>query len=185
MGCDHHNGLSSIKARRGMQLLVGLLGGVIGSIAGGSLTWASTRWTLRRQLEHSYDKELRSERLAAYRQLWQITGALPRYQWPSKASRSDLRQLMKQFHRWYFDVGGLFFSQAAKDAYFEMMNALDATAGRRIDDDTEVDDVAFLGLFRAGELLRLQLAADVGTGLQPQVASLQLRPVKSPDEKDH
>ena len=163
-----------------MQLLVGLLGGLIGSVAGGSLTWLTTRWTVRRQLEHSYDKELRTERAAAYRQLWQITGALPRYQWPAKATRSDLRDLIERFHRWYFEVGGLFFSCTAKSAYFQMMDALDSAAGRRAGDDTEIDDQSYEPLFQAGEQLRLCLAADIGTGLRPQISSTPLPPAVRP-----
>jgi hypothetical protein len=165
-----------------VQLLIGLLGGLIGSIAGGGLTWLTTRWTLRRELEHSYDKELRSERVTAYKQLWQATGALPRYQWPGKTTRSELRDLMARFHSWYFEVGGLFFSQQTKDAYFDMMNALDTAAGRQIGDDTEIEDDAYANLFSVGEKLRLHLAADIGASLRPQVPSVQLRPAPNPPE---
>jgi hypothetical protein len=165
-----------------MQLLAVLLGALIGSVAGGGLTWLTTRWTLRRELEHGYDKELRAERVTAYKQLWQITGAVPRYQWPGKTTRSELRELIERCHSWYFEVGGLFFSQRTKDAYFEMMNVLDAAAGRQIGDDTEIEDDVYADLFRTGEHLRLHLAADVGTGLRPQVSSAQLRPAKNPHE---
>lgn len=163
-----------------VQLLVGLLGGIIGSAVGGGLTLLTTRMTLRRELEHSYDRELRMERVTAYQQLWRITGALPRYQWPSKTTRSDLRDLIERFHTWYFEAGGLFFSQPAKDAYFAMMNALDRAAGRQANDTTEVDDQEFAGLFAAAEQLRIRLAMDIGAGLEPAVISPQLRPAMSP-----
>jgi hypothetical protein len=71
-----HENTSTDEMRDQVQLLVGLLGGIMGSIAGGGLTWLTTRWTLRRELEHGYDKELRAERVTAYKKLWQITGAL-------------------------------------------------------------------------------------------------------------
>ncbi|MFF3327817.1 hypothetical protein [Streptomyces sp. NPDC002889] len=163
-----------------MQLLIGLLGGIMGSVTGGFLTWLTTRWTLRRELAHSYDKELRAERVPAYKRLWQITGALPRYPWPANPTRSDLRALIEKCHSWYFEVGGLFFSQETKDAYLEMMNALDSAAGRQAGDSTEVEDDVVQGLFIVGERLRLHLAAEVGAGLRPQISSTQLRPAESP-----
>jgi hypothetical protein len=165
-----------------VQLLVGLLGGLIGSVTGGSLTWLTTRWTVSRELVHSYDRDLRTERITAYRQLWQITGALPRYQWPTRVTRSDLRDLIGRFHTWYFEVGGLFFSQAAKDAYFEMLNVLDSAAGRKPGDGMEINDLVFSELFNKAELLRIRLAADVGTGLRAEVTSAELRPAAAPHE---
>ncbi|MEU9785554.1 hypothetical protein AB0H92_32120 [Streptomyces phaeochromogenes] len=164
-----------------MQLLIGLIGGLMGSLVGGVLAWLTTRWTLRQELEHGYDKELRTERLTAYRKLWQLTGALPRYPWPANPTRSDLRNLIERCHSWYFEVGGLLFSQKTKDAYFEMMNSLDRAAGRQVSDDTRVVDEVFEDLFIAGERLRLHLAADIGTSLRPKVLSPQLRPAEAPE----
>jgi hypothetical protein len=163
-----------------VQLLIGILGGLMGTVVGGVLTWFATRWKLRLELEHNYDKELRTERIAAYKQLWQITRALPRYHWPTKPTRSDLRDLIEICHSWYFEVGGLFFSQETKDTYFTMMDTLDRVAGRQAGNKAEVDDDVLRELFIVGERLRLQLAADVGTGLRPQVSSSQLRAAKDP-----
>ncbi|MFF5113603.1 hypothetical protein [Streptosporangium sp. NPDC000509] len=75
----------------------------------------------------------------------------------------------------------MFLSQDAKNAYFEMMNALDDAAGRKVGDDTAVEDHIYEAIFRTGEQLRLQLAADVGTGQQPRVISSQLRPPETPE----
>lgn len=164
-----------------MQLLIGLLGGLIGSIVGGTITWLTSRWTLQRELEHSYDKELRAERLNAYKQLWQLTEALPRHHWPKNPTRSEIRELIERCHTWYFDVGGLFFSQKTKDAYFKVMNALDKVTGRKAGDNTPVTDDIVRDLFDLGERLRLNMAADVGTGLRPRVPSEQLQPAVRQD----
>jgi hypothetical protein len=64
-------------------------------IAGGTITWLTSRWTLQRELEQSYDKELRAERLNAYKQLWQLTEALPRYHWPKNPTRREIRELIE------------------------------------------------------------------------------------------
>lgn len=165
-----------------MQILIGLLGGLMGTVVGGAVTWFTTDRTLRRKLEQSYDKELRTARIAAYKQLWQITSSLPRYAWPVNPTRSELRALIEEFHSWYFAVGGLFLSQKSKDAYFDMMNALDDAAGRRIVDDTRVDSSTYEQLFEYGESLRIELGADIGTGLQSRVPSTKLRRAKVPHE---
>ncbi|MFF4806288.1 hypothetical protein ACFY1U_49370 [Streptomyces sp. NPDC001351] len=163
-----------------MQLWIGLLGGLIGSLVGGVLTWLTTRWKLREELEHSYDKDLRAERLMAYRKLWQETGAIPRY-WRLQPTRTDLIRLIEKCHSWYFEVGGFLFSQETKDAYFKMMDALDKAGGRQSDDDTPVTNDVLETLSVAAERLRLHLAADLGTGLRPKVASPLLLPSRAPD----
>jgi hypothetical protein len=118
---------------------------------------------------------------SAYKQLWQLTGALPRYHWPKNPTRSEMRELIERCHSWYFDVGGLFFSQETKDAYFTVMNALDKAAGRQAGDSTPVTEDTVQDLFVLGERLRLNMAADVGTGLRPRVPSEQLRPAERRD----
>jgi hypothetical protein len=139
----------------------------------------TTRWRLRTELEYGYDKELRSERVAAYRKLWPITADLPRYYWPTKPSRSDLRRLIEQCHGWYFQDGGLFLTPETKGAYLEMMDRLDEAAGREADDATHVSDAVLTSLFEATERLRIQLTNDVGAGHRPQVPSRPLPPATS------
>jgi len=154
----------------------------MGTVAGGTLTWFTTAWTLRRELEHGYHKELRAERVTAYKQLWQMTSSLPRYAWPEYPTRSELRTLIEKFHTWYFEIGGMFFSEKSKIAYFVMMNALDGAAGRLIADDTRVDGPTYENLFNTGEQLRIELAVDIGTGLKSRVHSRRLRAAKAPPE---
>jgi hypothetical protein len=61
------------------------------------------------------------------------------------------------------------------------MNALDKVAGRQAGDNTPVTDDIVRDLFVLGEGLRLNMAADVGTGLRPRVPSEQLQPAERQD----
>jgi hypothetical protein len=117
--------------------------------------------------------------VTAYTKLWPITAHLPRYYWPKKPSRSDLRNLIEEFHGWYFQDGGLFLTPETKAAYLEMMDRLDEAAGREADDATPVSDAILTSLFEAAERLRVQLAIDVGAGHRPQVPSRPLPPATS------
>ena len=42
-----------------MEVFAGLLGAVLGALAGGIDTYATTRSTMRLELEHAYDRALR------------------------------------------------------------------------------------------------------------------------------
>jgi hypothetical protein len=162
-----------------MEVVIGLASGIVGATAGGLVTWWTTRSRLRTELEYGYDKELRSERVAIYRKVWAITASLPRYYWPMKPARSDLRRLIEEFHGWYFQDGGLFLTPETKAAYLTMMDRLDEAAGREDDDSTPLSDAILTSLFDAGESLRVQLANDVGAGHRPQVPSRPLPPAES------
>ena len=90
---------------------------VIGLLAGGVITYMTSRAQLRVQAEHDYDVALRDLRLPHYQELFHLTGAIPREWWPSSAlTRRDVLALRERFHDWYFGegAGGLFLSQDAR-----------------------------------------------------------------------
>jgi hypothetical protein len=60
-----------------MEFLVGLLGALLGTVAGGLSTLLTSRAQLRRELEHTYDRELRTRRVEAYMTLYKRTRRLP------------------------------------------------------------------------------------------------------------
>ena len=61
-----------------------------------------------RELEYTYDRELRARRVEAYISLYERTGKLPRY-WRTNPPRTELSSWSEGFDSWYFDeAGGLF-----------------------------------------------------------------------------
>ena len=157
---------------------LGVAGAVLGAAVGGATTWLATRWQLRKELQYGYDKDLRNERVSVYRELWKLSEQLPRYHAAENPTGAGLKDAIEQFHRWFFDTGGLFLSDQARSAYFGVMDELWRIADRR--GATEIDAQEVKTLFHLGEELRAQLAFDVGAGRPPVLSSSRITTAPEP-----
>jgi hypothetical protein len=158
------------------EFLVGLLGALVGTAAGGLTAFLTSRAQLRRELEYEYDRDLRARRVEAYASLYRRTANLPRYR-RTKPARTELSGWSEGFHSWYFDeAGGLFLSDAARKAYLSALEAMAAVASEGSSDRLSDEEVE--RLWRAGQALRRRLAADIGAAEDPRLAGRQ--PVPSP-----
>jgi hypothetical protein len=173
-----------------MSILAGLLGAVVGAVAGGLVTYVTTRSRLRIELEHAYDQALRDKRLAHYQRLFHLSRCLPReWRQGEEPTRRDLLEFREDFHNWYFgdEAGGMFLTQAAKDLYMDLMNALEeaGSGGPGIGDadDRRVSVLSLEESNAARDLasrLRHQMARDVGTAQAPRVPGIMLTRTKPP-----
>lgn len=157
-----------------MGFWIGLAGALVGAIAGGIVTWTTTRQQMRRELAFHYDRELRIRRFEAYKSLYMRTKILPRY-WRTNPTRSEISEW--SFDEWYFDEsGGMFLTNAARELYHNALEAIasvhSATGPDRISDE-EVER-----LWRAGQALRRQLSADLGSSDVPRMKGT--RPYATP-----
>jgi hypothetical protein len=144
----------------------------VGTAAGGAASYLTARTQMRRELEFSYDKELRTQRMLAYRSLYAKTRTLPRY-WRQPPRRGELPSWTASFHEWYFaESGGLFLSDAARDAYHQALEVIAEIAGAGAPDDVLTGDDEER-LWRAGQALRRRLAADLGTAQAPRVTAAE------------
>ena len=84
-----------------MEWFIGFLGAVIGTAAGGLSVFLTTRAQMRRELEHTYDQDLRARRVDAYKGLYKLTGKMPRY-WPHNPVRSEMHEWPDAFDDLYF-----------------------------------------------------------------------------------
>jgi hypothetical protein len=143
------------------------LGGVLGTAAA---TAVVTLRKIRRELESSYDLNLRSERLAAYRQLWRLLEPLAKYMRPAPVTDDALERLAGRLRRWYFHTGGIFLSSKSRDAYFALLDEL--TLRRALADGApgEVPLEVLDRLRVRGSRLRIPLADDVQTRRAPALA---------------
>ena len=150
--------------------IVSALGGII---AGGILTYFTSRSQLYIEAEHAYDRALRDLRIPHYQALFHLTGNIPR-QWLTVEipRRPDLQELREQLHRWYFSeqAGGMFLSRAASEAYFSLQNELQAIAARMTDDNQLISEQESVLLRETAGALRHQLTADLGTAERPRRA---------------
>jgi predicted ribosomally synthesized peptide with SipW-like signal peptide len=154
-----------------------------GIIAGGTLTYFTSRSQLYIQAEHAYDRALRDLRIPHYQALFHLTGSIPR-QWliVETPRRPDLHKIREQLHSWYFSeqAGGMFLSQEARETYFSLQNELLIIATRMTDDDQLIGEQESIVLRKTASALRHQLTADLGTAERPRPAWTAPRNVPLP-----
>lgn len=152
-----------------MEWFIGFLGAIVGTATGGLSVFLTTRAQMRRELEHTYDQDLRARRIEAYKGLYKLSGKMPRY-WPGKQPvRAEMLEWPKALDDWYFgEAGGLFLSDDARQAYnvaLEMMAAVSKDGP----DEAQLNELEIARLWRAGQALRRTLAADIGAAARPRM----------------
>jgi len=81
-------------------------------------------------------------------------------------------------------TGGMFLSQAARDAYFTLQNELLSVAGRMSADNELADPEDSASLRRKASALRHQLTTDLGTAEQSQANWIIPRSIAPPPQRD-
>ena len=152
---------------------------IVVAAAGLAAGVAGTAYKSRKALEQDYDIDLRKSRIDVYRTLWKALQPLARYATPNeRLGPDDVRRLGVALRRWYFEGGGLFLSKTARNAYFDLQEALAQTAGKEIDPES----VRPL-LRQRGSALRSAMAADVATRVAPRLGGRRRTDVDIPDEE--
>lgn len=147
-----------------------LIAAIIGAAGGGIVTFFSTRWQIRKELEFAYDKDLRERRIAAYTRLWRLLEPLAKYSRPiAQLTTVHVREMSDLLRHWYFADGGFFLSVEARDAYFALQEALTATVADDASQARVLSDPEFDGLREKGSALRTSLVTDVGSRRKPEV----------------
>ena len=125
---------------------------------------ASTRASAGSSEYHSVASELlHSERVAAYRPLWELTRVLPKWPKAENVQYGDLYKLSQALRDWYFVGGnGLFLSRNAHSAYAAIQNTLRAILSE--DPSGVLLPEHYEAVRELCSALRAQLAADVGAG---------------------
>ena len=145
------------------------------------LLGVATNWvTTRRSLVLQFDTELRRDRLKAYTALWALLESLNKYgPAPRRLTLPQAERLAADLTRWYFQVGGLYLSEATRDEYFALQDALEdarETMRRSEGELPAVEGAEFEALRERGSRLRTSLTLDVGTRKQLMVRG---RPARS------
>ncbi len=143
-----------------------LLVALIGAIAGILGTYLAAVLKFRQDLKSEYDKDLRTHRIEAYRELWKHTRAFPgaRYKRIHKVTQQDLQHLLANLHAWYFEQGyGLYLSKDSTDEYLAFKVALQDVLQPGELDETFEGSKQDEDLRAKAHALRMRLAQDVGT----------------------
>jgi hypothetical protein len=151
------------------DIWVAVITGVFGIITGGLLTYVSAILKFRKDLEADYDKDLRSQRIRVYKDLWKRLELVARYDRPKPLNTEALRELTESMRIWYFEKGGLYLSEAARTAYFNLKNSIQKALSRP-DGAREFEQFDIPAILTDASLLRAQLTKDVGTRKSSPVA---------------
>ena len=143
------------------ELIAGLVSAAITAV----ITYLATVAKVRLDLSAEYDRELRSKRLDAYKELWKRMEPLARFS-QTPLSYRKVRDTSEDMRDWYFGGGGLFLSQASRKPYFDLKETLQQIiddAELQKEEDRPLEDERTRRLLRQGKLLRRRLADDIGT----------------------
>ncbi|TFV67963.1 hypothetical protein E4P40_23860 [Blastococcus sp. CT_GayMR20] len=141
---------------------------LVGAVVTGILTYVNVRSRKAAELELIEERRLRDLRLPHYQRLFDASGTIVEGPPPhSDHWRFQPGAPLLTLRRWYFDeAAGMFLTPAARDRFFDLVNALHSgvttlQAGSILTDD-EAD-----GICLHARKLRFQLTEDVGVGRAP------------------
>jgi hypothetical protein len=153
-----------------MASWISIISALAGLLAGGAVTYLTSRAQFRIEAEHAYDSTLRDLRLPHYQRLFHLTERIPREWWPSSIpSKAQLFAMREAFHDWYFsEAGGMFLSQAARKAYSLLQSEIQSAANRLPSDVALLATDDAVKVRQRASALRHQLSADLGVAQQPR-----------------
>ena len=147
------------------ELATTVLGAGLGLVSGALLAVLASR----KRLEVEYDIELRKHRIEAYQDLWKILEPLAYFSPPSVVTYAVARDLSKALRSWYFEVGGIFLSDATRDAYFDLQKKLGGVIKEPLENDhLPVGLQRFERLRAIASKLRTMSTQDVATRVKPK-----------------
>jgi len=143
-------------------VLVSVVSGLVGLVA----SYFGIQWKIKKDLEAQFDASLRELRLVAYKRLWSLLEPLAVFARQGLPRQNELKDLSSVLRGWYFEEGGLYLSESARDSYFRLQRALRALSSSdrwSIAGMETLDADTFEHLRRIGSRLRTMLTLDVGT----------------------
>ena len=107
------------------------------------------------------DIDLRTKRIGVYSLLWEKTGLLPMWPRNTGLEYEHLDKLTREFRDWYFAQGGMYLSETARDAYFEVQKNM--TSILESNPKGHVSDEHYTGIRQRCSALRTELTNDILT----------------------
>ncbi len=116
-------------------------------------------------LADEVDKDLRTQRLQVYEELWQKLQLLARFDLPQPLTPASLKDLSAAMADWYFkNKGGMYLSDESRPAYFDLKKGIESILERsagQVDRPLDADESK--SILDLASRLRTSLANDVGT----------------------
>ncbi len=144
-----------------------VLSAIVGALGG---TFA-TAYKSRKELEATYDIELRRRRIDAYGDLWKLLEPLAYWAPARPVTYATLASVSRSLRSWYFTSGGLVLSRTTRAPYFNLQQALTETsAGDRAPSDEPLDEATLEIVKGLASRLRTASTEDVATRVVPALA---------------
>lgn len=122
-----------------------------------SLAQAEKLYASRVEVGAQIDQDLRNKREAPYRELWRLTGVLPRWPRAEGITYAKLVKRSAELQEWFFNGGGLYLSTEARKSYGNVQDALN----RRLAEDTVITNGDYDDIVELFSLLRTELTQDL------------------------
>ena len=144
---------------------------IIGLAVGSLGTYLALHWKIRKELIAQYDREIRTERIKHYQVLWANTELFAKYSPPGPITKVRLEELSTTLRHWYFAAGGIFLSDRARDAYFELQDEIIKVIALLEKPGSIASSVpqAIELLQKSSSRLRTTLTLDIGSRNRPLV----------------
>lgn len=149
-----------------LSLLTGFVSGAITAV----VTYFATLYKARLELTIEYDKELRKNRMEAYKVLWPLMKPLARYSVEQPITYGIVKDTSEKMRDWYFGPGGIFLSRESRKPYFDMkelMQQIIDDSELRKDEQQPLSERRLRSLTEQGTRLRAALSNDVGSRRSP------------------
>ena len=113
---------------------------LVSALVGGTVSYVGALIKNRLDLHRAIDDDLSEKRDTVYSRPWRETGVLPRRPRLTRVTYSQLTDLEVSLGRWYYEEGGLYLSEGAREAYSAMMDTLENVRHRGGENDHVNDD---------------------------------------------
>ncbi|WP_299131965.1 hypothetical protein [uncultured Amaricoccus sp.] len=111
------------------------------------------------ELTQAIDIDLRGRRVVVYEELWKLTSLLPLYPRPNPVTLQTLLTFSESLRNWYFDKGGMYLSERARDAYFGVQEEIQRHVVEA--DERPLSSDAYEMIRKKCSTLRTELADDL------------------------
>ena len=126
----------------------------------------ANRQKFREDLQAKYDSNIHDQRTQYYALLWKKLDVLAKFAPPAAVTTRRLAELSKTLREWFFDTGGLYFSDESRRAYLDLQEAITKYVEQHGISDEELARTSLKHILDRTSDLREHLSRDIGSRKQ-------------------
>lgn len=146
------------------DIVVAVLSSVLSAIA----AFFAARQSFRQELLSAYDETMRTARIEAYKGVWAVTGAFPKFAQTAPVDSALLKATSVKLRDWYFSGSGMFLTDKSREAYFDLQKQIALHVGELASDPSRaLSEMDYESLRACASALRSNLCTDLNSRMQP------------------